>query len=167
MDTANGVPSVGHRARRPDGGPERGLGCAAAARLSWCSATRWSQGDGDHTAMAVAPDSLALNGGTIRSVATGADAAIGHAGALVRGAAGRTPARSKARALRALPEQPRRGDGVHGRAAFQCRARGAELTGRSPDGLLEVEGGTVTRAARSDARQQPGLARDGGAVRRG
>ena len=146
VDTANGVPSVGI-----------GLGGPTPARsAAWLRGSGTAelvfgyalvQGDGDHTAMAVAPDSLALNGGTIRSVATGADAALGHAGALVRGAAGRTPAGPGAR-FEGVPESH------DGATAFTVELHfNAEPEGLSfrtvAGGLLEVEGGTVTRAARS------------------
>ena len=47
-------------------------------------------GDGAHTAMGVSPDSLTLNGGAIRSVATSVDAALGHNGTFVMGGAGRS-----------------------------------------------------------------------------
>ena len=45
--------------------------------------------DGSHTAMLVPIDSLALNGGTIRSVATGADATLSHSGGAEHGTGGR------------------------------------------------------------------------------
>ena len=43
------------------------------------------ESDGSHTAMGVSPDSLALNGGSITSEASGADADLGHNGALIMG----------------------------------------------------------------------------------
>ena len=148
VDTANGVPSVGI-----------GLGGPTPARsAAWLRGSGTAelvfgyalvQGDGDHTAMAVAPDSLALNGGTIRSVATGADAALGHAGALVRGAAGRTPAGPGAR-FEGVPESH------DGATAFTVELHfNAEPEGLSfrtvAGGLLEATGGTVTGARRLTA----------------
>ena len=47
------------------------------------------EGDGSHTTMAVTPNSLALGGGTIRSVATDFDAELAHNGALVQGSSTR------------------------------------------------------------------------------
>ena len=44
-----------------------------------------SESDGSHTAMGVKPDSLALNGGSITSEASGADADLGHNGAIIMG----------------------------------------------------------------------------------
>ena len=148
VDTANGVPSVGI-----------GLGGPTPARsAAWLRGSGTAelvfgyalvQGDGDHTAMAVAPDSLALNGGTIRSVATGADAALGHAGALVLGAAGRTPAGPGAR-FEGVPESH------DGATAFTVELHfNAEPEGLSfrtvAGGLLEATGGTVTGARRLTA----------------
>ena len=52
------------------------------------------ESDGSHTAMGVKPDSLALNGGSITSEASGADADLGHNGAIIMGErdGGRRPA---------------------------------------------------------------------------
>ena len=44
-----------------------------------------SEDDGTHTSMGVAPDSLALNGGSITSEATGVNADLSHNGTLVMG----------------------------------------------------------------------------------
>ena len=44
-----------------------------------------SESDGSHTAMGVSPDSLALNGGSITSEATGAEADLRHNGAIIMG----------------------------------------------------------------------------------
>ena len=145
VDTANGVPSVG-----------LGLGGPAATRSApylrgggtaeLVFGYTLVAGDGDHTVMAVTPDSLALNGGAIRSVETSADAALGHNGTLVL-ARPSIPDGPKAR-FEGLPEQH------NGSTAFTVELRfSAEPPGLSyrtvQDGLLEVEGGTVTRAARS------------------
>ena len=145
VDTANGVPSVG-----------LGLGGPAATRSApylrgggtaeLVFGYTLVAGDGDHTVMAVTPDSLALNGGAIRSVATSADAALGHNGTLVL-ARPSIPDGPKAR-FEGLPEQH------NGSTAFTVELRfSAEPAGLSyrtvQDGLLEVEGGTVTRAART------------------
>ena len=43
------------------------------------------ESDGSHTAMGVSPDSLALNGGSITSEATGAEADLRHNGAIIMG----------------------------------------------------------------------------------
>ena len=102
--------------------------------------------DGDRGIMAVTPNSLALGGGTIRSVATGADAVLEHNGTVVLGSAGRTPTGPTA-SFSSLPEH-------HGGNAFTfALGFSAEPEGLSyrtvRAGLLNVEGGAVTRAVRS------------------
>ena len=97
--------------------------------------------------MAVSPNSLALNGGAIRSVATSVDAALEHNGTIVAGDAGRTTQRLSAH-FEAVPENH------DGTAAFNVELRfSAEPEGLSystvQGGLLEVQGGSVTRAART------------------
>ena len=79
VDTTDGTPSVGLNL----GGTEdrsatylRGNGTTALV-FSYTLA----DADGSHTSLLVPPDSLTLNGGTIRSQSTGADAALGHLGA--------------------------------------------------------------------------------------
>ena len=104
------------------------------------------EGDGDHTAMAVTPDSLTLNGGTIRSIATGVDAALAHNGTIVSGGVRRTPEGPSAR-FDDLPANH------NGSSAFSIELNfSAEPEGLSyltvQGGLLEVEGGTVTGAKR-------------------
>ena len=120
--------------------------------------------DGDHTAMAVTPDSLTLNGGAIQSVATGVDAALAHNGTIVSGGVRRTPEGPSAR-FEDVPANHNGSSAFSIELKLQRRARGPELPRRSG------------RAARSRGRhgdggethherQQPGLARDGGAVPR-
>ena len=81
VDTGGGTPSVGIA-----------LGGTQARRAAYLRGGGTAElvfgytlvaGDGAHSVMAVAPDSLALGGGTIRSVATGANAAFGHNGTAV------------------------------------------------------------------------------------
>ena len=96
VDTANGVPSI-----------EIGLGGPGQARstgyLRGSETTDLGfgytlvQGDGAHSVMAVTPDSLALNGGTIRSVATSTDATLAHNGAVVAARQPRAPEGPSAR----------------------------------------------------------------------
>ena len=89
VDTNGGIPSVtlaitGGQMRRA--AYVRGSGTAELV-----FAYTLIGGDGAHTAMGVSPDSLTLNGGAIRSVATSVDAALGHNGTFVMGGAGRNP----------------------------------------------------------------------------
>ena len=145
VDTANGAPSVGLGLGGPasarSAGYLRGSGTAALV-----FGYTLVQGDGAHTVMAITPDSLALNGGVIRSVATNADAALGHVGTLVQGGRVRTPEDPTAR-FEVLPE---RHDGA---TSFTVELHfSAEPEGLSyrtvQGGLLEATGGTVTGARR-------------------
>ena len=101
------------------------------------------QGDGSHSYMSVAPNSLAAGGGTIRSVATQADAVLEHNGVLTQG----TSARG-AGAEASFVDPPENHDGESG---FKLRVRfSGAPAGLSPKrdaaSVLEVEGGTVTAA---------------------
>ena len=104
-------------------------------------------GDGAHTTMGVSPDSLTLNGGSIRSVATSVDATLAHNGAFVMGGSGRNPVGPTAR----FSNLPANHDGT---TAFTVELHfSAEPEGLSyrtvAGGMLEVEGGAVTRAERA------------------
>ena len=57
------------------------------------------ESDGTHPAMGVSPDSLALNGGSITSEATGADADLSHNGTVIMGT------RDGGRGVREVPER--------------------------------------------------------------
>ena len=144
VDTANGVPSVGLGL---------GLDGTQARRAAWLRGSGTAelvfgytlvQGDGAHTAMAVAPDSLALDGGAIRSVAAGADAALGHNGTLVRARPPRIPEGPSAH-FEGVPASH------DGSGAFTIELHlSAEPEGLSyrtvAGGLLEATGGTITGA---------------------
>ena len=104
-------------------------------------------GDGAHTAMGVSPDSLTLNGGAIRSVATSVDATLAHNGAFVMGGAGRSTQGPTVR----FSDLPANHDGT---TAFTVELHfSAEPEGLSyrtvQGGLLEVQGAAVTRAVRA------------------
>ena len=115
------------------------------------------ESDGSHTEMGVSPDSLALNGGSITSEASGADADLGHNGALIMGTrdGGRGP-----RGTRGVPERtgptarfsdlPATHDGEKPftvKLSFSAEPRGLSYK-TVRDSLLEVTGGTVTKALR-------------------
>ena len=89
VDTSSGTPSIGI-----------GLGGTAARNATYTSGTGTMElafqytlvaGDGSHDFMAVTPDSLALNGGTIQSTESAVDALLAHNGALVSGRTGKNP----------------------------------------------------------------------------
>ena len=115
------------------------------------------ESDGSHTEIGVKPDSLALNGGSITSEASGADADLGHNGALIMGTrdGGRGP-----RGTRGVPERtgptasfsdlPATHDGEKPftvTLSFSAKPRGLSYK-TVRDSLLEVTGGTVTKALR-------------------
>ncbi len=88
VDTSGGTPSIGI-----------GLGGAAARSATYASGSGTTElvfeytlvsGDGSHGFMAITPDSLALNGGTIDSAGSGVAALLAHNGALTSGNTGNT-----------------------------------------------------------------------------
>ena len=118
-----------------------------------------SESDGSHTAMGVALDSLALNGGSITSEATGADAELSHDGTIITGT------RDDGRGVRELPgptaqfsEVPATHDGA---TAFEVTLRFSEAPGLDEGtvrGALEVSCAsescaTVTGASRVTDRE--------------
>ena len=141
VDTSGGTPSIGI-----------GLGGTAARSATYASGTGTTElvfeytlvsGDGSHGYMAVTPDSLALNGGTIRSAGSGVDALLAHNGALTSGNSGR----STGPEVR-FEDVPTGHDGA---TAFTVALRfGGVPEGLTQatveGGLLEVTGGRVTAA---------------------
>ena len=141
VDTSGGTPSIGI-----------GLGGTAARSATYASGTGTTElvfeytlvsGDGSHGYMAVTPDSLALNGGTIRSAGSGVDALLAHNGALTSGNSGR----STGPEVR-FEDVPTGHDGA---TAFTVALRFGGvpegLTQATVEGaLLEVTGGRVTAA---------------------
>ena len=96
----------------------------------------------------IAPDSLALNGSAIRSMATLADAWLGHRGTVQHTYSLRGGRQGPGARFEGVPASH------DGATAFTVELHfNAEPEGLSfrtvAGGLLEVEGGTVTRAARS------------------
>ena len=145
VDTSGGTPSVGIRL---SGTEARGAGyLRGSGTAELVFAYTLVTDDGTHTSMAVTPDSLALNGGTIQSVATSADAVLGHNGTFVQGGAGRSTQGPSAR----FSGLPANHDGT---TAFTVELHfSAEPEGLSyrtvQGGLLEVGGAAVTRAVRA------------------
>ena len=157
VDTTDGTPSL-----------EIGLGAAAPTRnATYASGSGTTElvfsytlgdDDGSHTSMFVTADSLTLNDGTVRSTATGVDATLTHLGAAVQ-------ARSQSNELRG---QGSEGDAeltarfealpAHhdGSTAFTFELAFSEAAVSSwrtvAGGLLEVSGGSVTHARRTNSR---------------
>ena len=107
--------------------------------------------DGAHSSMAVTPGSLALNGGTIRSTSTGADAALSHVGKVVRASPVRPrgprdgPGGGFTARFASLPEHH------DGASAFTFELHFSEVpaglsSGTVAGGLLAVTGANVAHA---------------------
>ena len=115
------------------------------------------ESDGSHTAMGVKPDSLALNGGSITSEASGADADLGHNGAIIMGErdGGTGPRGTRGVPQRSGPtarfsDLPATHDGKKPftvKLSFSAKPRGLSYK-TVRDSLLEVTGATVTGALR-------------------
>ena len=141
VDTSSGTPSIGI-----------GLGGTAARSATYASGTGTTElvfeytlvsGDGSHGYMAVTPDSLALNGGTIRSAGSGVDALLAHNGALTSGNSGR----STGPEVR-FEDVPTGHDGATAFTVvvqFSGQPAGLSAT-RDAASVLEVTGGSVTGA---------------------
>ena len=151
VDASGGTPSIGI-----------GLGGPAATRsAAYASGSGTTElvfrytlveGDGSHTAMVVTPNSLALGGGTIRSVATDFDAELAHNGALVQG--------SSARDIGPTAEFQNLPTSHDGAAAFKVGLRFSDAPAglnakRDAASVLEVTGGSVTGARESSKGANP------------
>ncbi len=148
VDTTGGTPSIGLDL----GGTEsrrapylRGSGTTALVFGYTLTAT-----DGSHTSMLVPIDSLALNGGTIRSQATSADAALEHSGAAKTGSGGlgtRSEGDPFTARFGALPQSHDGSSAFSGELHFSEAPEGLSYT-TVAGGLLEVTGATVDKARR-------------------
>ena len=141
VGTNGGTPSVGVEL----GGSSTAVRSAAYASGSGTAELVFGytlvQGDGSHSLMAVTPNSLALNGGTIRSAESQTNAQLAHNGTVVQLGGSTEPEVS-------FQDVPESHDGA---TAFTV---GVQFSGQ-PDGLsatrdaasvLEVTGGSVTGA---------------------
>ena len=141
VDTSGGTPSVGIE-----------LGGTAARSATYQSGSGTVElvfdytlvgGDGSHSFMAVTPDSLALNGGTIRSTETETDAQLAHNGAVVQGDSARDDGPEAS--FRNVPKSH------DGETAFtvglQFRGEPSGLSAkRDAASVLELTGGSVAGA---------------------
>ena len=153
VDTSGGAPSIGI-----------GLGGTEARSATYASGTGTTElvfeytlvtGDGSHGFMAITPDSLALNGGTIDSVGSGVAALLAHNGALTSGNTGNTQ-RSTAPAV-TFADVPSDHDGE---TAFTVNVQfSGAPTGlsakRDAASIFEVTGGSVTGARATTKGERP------------
>ena len=144
---------VGTNGGTPSVGVELGGSSTAARSAAYASGSETAelvfgytlvQGDGSHSLMAVTPNSLALNGGTIRSAESQTNAQLAHNGTVVQ-LGGSTRSTEPEVSFQDVPESH------DGATAFTV---GVQFSGQ-PDGLsatrdaasvLEVTGGSVTGA---------------------
>ena len=82
VDTTGGTPSIGLTLGSDNEKKKSAAYASGSGTKALVFAYTLADADGSHSSMMVPLDSLALNGGTIRSVASGADAALGHLGAV-------------------------------------------------------------------------------------
>ena len=110
------------------------------------------QEDGAHSTMAVTPNSLALNGGTIRGSESQADAQLAHNGAVVQGGSDRDDGPEAS-----FRNVPKSHDGESGfTVGLQFSGEPSGLSAkRDAASVLELTGGTVTGARRTDGGEQP------------
>ena len=101
------------------------------------------QDDGAHSTMAVTPNSLALNGGTIRGSESQADAQLAHNGAVVQGGSDRDDGPEAS-----FRNVPKSHDGESGfTVGLQFSGEPSGLSAkRDAASVLELTGGTVTGA---------------------
>ena len=153
VDTSGGTPSIGI-----------GLGGAAARSATFASGSGTTElvfeytlvsGDGSHGFMAVTPDSLALNGGTIESAGSGVAALLAHNGALTSGNTGNTQ-RSTAPAV-TFADVPADHDGETAfTVSLQFSGAPTGLSAkRDAVSILEVTGGSVTGAKATTKGERP------------
>ena len=150
VDTTGGTPSIGI-----------GLGGTAARSATYASGTGTTElvfqytlasGDGSHGSMAVTPDSLALDGGTIRSAESGVDALLAHNGALTSGDSGR----STGPEVR-FEDVPQSHDGETAfTVALQFSGMPTGLSAkRDAASIFEASGGSVTGARVTSKGERP------------
>ncbi|MCY4551520.1 MAG: SwmB domain-containing protein [Defluviicoccus sp.] len=163
VDTAGGTPGIGVQLGASPANPRSAEYASGSGTAELVFRYTLAAGDGAHSAMAVTGDSLALNGGTIRSVETGTDATLAHNGAVVVRIAGRGTGPEVS-----FPGLPENHDGQNGfevRVRFSGAPSGLSAQ-RDAASVLEVEGGTVTGAtAETKAADSPWavtVAPDGG-----
>ena len=162
VDTSGGRPSLGIA-----------LGSAHARTAAYLRGSGTTElvfaytlvgGDGGHTSMAVTANSLALNGGTIRSVATSENATLAHGQTIVRGGGGRSTEGPTAR----FEGVPANHDGTNEfTVELHFSAAPTELSQTTvAGGLLEATGATVVGArqltAGSDLAWEVTVRPDGG-----
>ncbi len=143
VDTAGGTPGIGVQLGASPANPRSAEYASGSGTAELVFRYTLAAGDGAHSAMAVTGDSLALNGGSIRSVETGTDATLAHNGAVAVRIAGRGTGPEVS--FPGLPENHDGQSGFEVRVRFSGAPSGLSAQ-RDAASVLEVEGGTVTGA---------------------
>ena len=151
VDTTNGTPAIGIRL---GGSAERSAAYTSGSGTSELTfAYAMTKSDGRQTSMLVPADAITLNGGTIRNAGTTVDAALAHNAAAKAGGGGR----NRGRGVQEPPELTATFQNVpqthDGRSEFTVQihfSEAPELGWETVRGsLLDVSGGTVTKARRT------------------
>ena len=149
VDTTRGTPSIGI-----------GLGGTAARSATYASGTGTTElvfeytlvsGDGTHGTMAVAPDSLALNGGTIQSTG-GVDAVLAHNGTVALGTTSRSTGPETV--FQSVPKSHDGGTAFTLGVQFGGTPAGLSAK-RDAASIFEATGGSVTGARVTSGGQRP------------
>ena len=151
VDTTDGTPSIGLDL----GGTEsrRATYLRGSGTTALVFGYTLTDADGTHTSMLVPINSLALNGGTIRSQATSANAALSHNGAAKSGSTqigSRDEGDAFTARFGALPESHNGSDAFTFELHFSAAPEGLSYS-TVAGGLLAVTGGTVNKARRLTA----------------
>ena len=153
VDTTDGTPSIGISLGGTEARSAAYLRGSGTAELVF--GYTLVEADGSHTSMAVTPNSLALNGGTIRSTSIGVDATLSHIGKVVIAPPAQVGSRDQGQGEGAgftarFASLPEHHDGA---TAFKFELHFSEapvgLSYRTVQGgLLNVTGANVTHARR-------------------
>ena len=143
VDTSGGTPSIGIGLGGPGGTARSAAYVSGSGTAELAFGYTLVADDGSHGTMSVSPNSLALNGGTIRGTQSEADAQLTHVGAVVLGRSAQDDG-PQAR----FRDVPKRHDGETSFTVglgFSSAPSGVSAK-RDAASVLEVTGGSVTGA---------------------
>ena len=152
VDASDGTPSIGIGLGGPGGAARNAAYVSGSGTTGLVFRYTLVADDGSHGTMAVTPNSLALNGGTIRSTESEADALLTHVGAAVQGRAGHGDGSQAS--FRDVP------DSHDGETSFTVGLRFSSpppglSAKRDAASVLEVTGGSVTQARETTGGESP------------
>ena len=152
VDASDGTPSIGIGLGGPGGAARNAAYVSGSGTTELVFRYTLVADDGSHGTMAVTPNSLALNGGIIRSTESEADALLTHVGAAVQGRAGHSDGSQAS--FRDVP------DSHDGETSFTVELRFSSpppglSAKRDAASVLEVTGGSVTQARETTGGESP------------